>query len=366
MGIGKMRNDQPTASGHAASFQSFHHAQILQGEEGAVGLAEVERHGVDESGDVGAVHVHHVREVEKARKAAGKVFGDVAARQRRRAFDGQVRWVFRERFIERFGAGTPEGVQRGKKGRELQAEGFSDGEALLVALFHEGGRALRERGSEEIKVLPVFDAGKIEEALRHVNDGIRRGERSRGRRRDACHLRRELVQKLAQQGFFPDGGVGDLVFHGFEMERGVVGGERSDERHVCRLTDGDRHGSLRLLEGTVGLHRAPAAVQEEQALPLFHVGQHFLGDSLMIACAGEDKKDVGLAGFFERACHGQVEGGIHLAADIERMRLPELSLLFVSDVDREGDGDEMQIGGGSESCRSRTDDGNFHKRSSIR
>ena len=50
MGIGKMRNDQPTASGHAASFQSFHHAQILQGEKGAVGLAEVERHGVDESG----------------------------------------------------------------------------------------------------------------------------------------------------------------------------------------------------------------------------------------------------------------------------------------------------------------------------
>ena len=86
----EMRNDQPTASGHAASFQSFHHAQILQSEEGAVRLAEVERHGIDESGDVGAVHVHHVREVEKARKAAGKVFGDVAARQRRRAFDGQV------------------------------------------------------------------------------------------------------------------------------------------------------------------------------------------------------------------------------------------------------------------------------------
>lgn len=124
MGIGKMRNDQLIASGHAALFQSFQHAQILQGEEGAVGLAEVERHGVDESGDVGAVHVHHVREVEKAGQAAGKVFGDVAARQRRRAFDGQVRWVFRERFIERFSAGTPEGVQRGKKGREFQAEGF--------------------------------------------------------------------------------------------------------------------------------------------------------------------------------------------------------------------------------------------------
>ena len=135
-------------------FQSFHHAQILQGEEGAVGLAEVERHGVDESGDVGAVHVHHVREVEKAGQAAGKVFGDVAARQRLRAFDGQVRWVFRERFIERFGAGPPEGVQCGKKGRELQTEGFSDGEALLVALFHEGGRALREGAPKKSKSSP--------------------------------------------------------------------------------------------------------------------------------------------------------------------------------------------------------------------
>ena len=150
------------------------------------------------------------------------------------------------------------------------------------------------------------------------------------------------------------------------MERGVVGGERSDERHVCGLADGDRYCPLRFLEGAVGFHRAPAAVQEEQVLSFFHVGHHFFGDRFVIARTGEDEKDVGIAGFFERACHGQVEGGIHLTADIERMRLPELALLFISDVEREGNGDEMQVGGGSEPRRSCTDDGNFHKKSSIR
>ena len=208
---------------------------------------------------------------------------------------------------------------------------------------------------------PIFYAGDIEEALGDVDDGVRGGKGSGRRRCYPAHLGRHEMEEIAEFPFFPQAGVADFLFHGFEIETFVIRGESGNKGHVGSLCNGDIRHILFLGKYTAGLDGSPAAVHEEKALSFPEEGCHLFYHRFVVRGMGADHEDIRfLTGLFEVRYHGHKEGGIHPAPDGEGRLIPERCLHAVPDKDLTGDIFQVKKCGGRQGCAAGTDDCDIH------
>lgn len=241
---------------------------------------------------MGGLHVHHIGQIPKASHAAGEIFGKVTALEVRRSHDGFIGLIFRKGVVEIFLFLSPGGVEHVQEGGEGKAQSFPYGNPFPVAGFHVGSHLWGKGITEEMEFLSVFNAGHVEEAGCHMDDGIGGGQGSGGGRGHPAHLGGHEMEQGAEFSFFPQAGIADFFFDGFEIQCFVIRRQTGNEGHVGGFRNGDGRHFLHPGQQAAGLDGAPAAVHEEQALSVVEVGGDFLHHRFVVRGMGAHHEDV--------------------------------------------------------------------------